>query len=159
MIILNTAIILEMISPKPQKTVLQWLDAQDAAQLYLTSLTVAGLFVWVEDLPEDAPKTAFADALLDMLNKDFAGRLLSFDAASALHFPRVATLSKQANVATTERETQLAAICLQHQASLATDGSERFTHTGITLINPWDVAETPRWREEAAEYYVMSRKS
>lgn len=159
MIILNTAIILEMISPKPQKTVLQWLDAQDAAQLYLTSLTVAGLFVWVEDLPEDAPKTAFADALLDMLNQDFAGRLLSFDAASALHFPRVATLSKQANVAMAERETQLAAICLQHQASLATDGSERFTHTGITLINPWDVAETPRWREEAAEYYVMSRKS
>lgn len=159
MIILNTAIILEMISPKPQKAVLQWLDAQDAAQLYLTSLTVAELFVWVENSPEDAPKNALADTLLDMLNQDFTGRLLSFDAASALHYPRVAALSKQANVAMTERETQLATICLQHQASLATDRSERFAHTGITLINPWDVAEAPRWREEAAEYYVMSRKS
>lgn len=159
MIILNTAIILEMISPKPQKAVLQWLDTQDAAQLYLSSLTVAELFVWVENLPEDTPKTALADALLAMLNQDFAGRLLPFDTASALHYPRVAALSKQANVAMTERDTQLAAICLQHQASLATDRSERFVHTGITLVNPWDVTETPRWREEAAEYYVMSRKS
>lgn len=159
MIILNTTIILEMISPKPQKAVLQWLDAQDAAQLYLTSLTVAELFIWAENLPEDAPKTAIADALLGMLNQDFEGRLLSFDAASALHYPRVAALSKQANVAMTERETQLAAICLQHHASLATDHGDRFAHTGITLVNPWDVTETPRWREEAAEYYVMSRKS
>jgi hypothetical protein len=158
-IILNTAIILEMISRKPQKTVLQWLDAQDAIQLYLTSLTVAELFTWVENLPADAPKTAFADALLGMLNQDFKGRLLSFDAASALHYARVAALSKQAHVAMTEREMQLAAICLQHQASLATDHHDRFAHTGITLVNPWDVAETPRWREEAAEYYVMSRKS
>lgn len=159
MIILSTAVILEMINPKPQKTVLQWLDAQDTSELYLTSLSVAGLFVWVENLPEDSPKNALADALLDMLNQDFAGHLLSFDAASALHYPRIATLSKQANVEMTEREMQLAAICLQHQASLATNSRDRFAHAGITLVNPWDMTETPRWREEAAEYYVMSRKS
>ena len=54
---------------------------------------------------------------------------------------------------------QLAAICLNHQAELATDHAEVFAHTGVELINPWDAAEIPRWREEAAEYYVMSRKS
>src|SRR5476649_2558327 len=88
-----------------------------------------------------------------------AGRLLPFDAASALHYPRVMALSKQAGVTMKERDTQLAAICLNHQASLVTDNAGVFAHTGVIVVNPWDVVEAPRWREEAAEYYVMSRKT
>ncbi|MBU9852924.1 type II toxin-antitoxin system VapC family toxin [Rahnella aceris] len=159
MIILNTAVILEMISPFPQKNVLQWLDAQDATQLYLTSLSVAALFSWADSLPENQPKAALSNALLEMMNQDFAGRLLPFDAASALYYPRVMALSKAANIEMAERDMQLAAICLNHQAGLATDHAEVFAHTGVVLVNPWDTAETPRWREEAAEYYVMSRKN
>lgn len=159
MIILNTSIILEMINPKPHKTVLQWLDAQDASQLYLTSLGVAELFAWVDGLPDEQPRAPLNEALLGMLNHDFAGRLLPFDAASALHYPRVMALSKQAGVTMKERDTQLAAICLNHQASLVTDNAGVFAHTGAVVVNPWDVVEAPRWREEAAEYYVMSRKS
>ena len=159
MIILNTAVILEMINPRPQKNVLQWLDAQDTTQLYLTSLNVAALFSWVENLPENQPKAALSEALLEMLNQDFAGRLLSFDAASALYYPRVSALLKAANRDMPEPDIQLAAVCLNHQATLATDHPESFALAGVQLVNPWDAAETPRWREEAAEYYVMSRKS
>ena len=159
MIILSTAVILEMISTRPQKNVLQWLDAQDTTQLYLTSLNVAALFTWADNLPENQPKAALSDALLEMLNQDFAGRLLSFDAASALYYPRVAALSKAADIEMQECDIQLAAICLNHQATLATEYAGVFAHTGVVTVNPWDVAETPRWREEAAEYYVMSRKS
>jgi len=159
MIILSTAVILEMISPKPQKTVLQWLDAQDTTQLFLTSLSIAELLTWVDSLPEHQPKSALSGALLEMLNQDFTGRLLAFDAASALYYPRVAALSKSANIEMPERDVQLAAICLHHQAALATDRTENFAHTGVVSVNPWDAAETPRWREEAAEYYVMSRKN
>jgi predicted nucleic acid-binding protein len=159
MMILNTAVILEMIHPRPQKNVLQWLDTQDTAQLYLTSLSVAALFSWVDNLAPEQPKAALSAALLDMLNEDFAGRLLPFDAPSALYYPRVMALSKAANMEMAERDIQLAAICLNHQATLATDHTDVFAHTGVELINPWDAAETPRWREEAAEYYVMSRKS
>ena len=159
MMILNTAVILEMIHPRPQKNVLQWLDTQDTAQLYLTSLSVAALFSWVDNLAPEQPKAALSAALLDMLNEDFAGRLLPFDAPSALYYPRVMALSKAANMEMAERDIQLAAICLNHQATLATDHADVIAHTGVELINPWDAAETPRWREEAAEYYVMSRKS
>ncbi|CAM3801282.1 type II toxin-antitoxin system VapC family toxin [Rahnella bruchi] len=159
MIILNTAVILEMINPRPQKNVLQWLDAQDTTQLYLTSLSVAALFTWVETLPVHQPKTALSEALLEMLNQDFAGRLLSFDAASALYYPQVAAASKAVNIEMPERDIQLAAICLNHQATLATDHADVFSHTSVELVNPWDAGDTPRWREEAAEYYVMSRKS
>lgn len=159
MIILNTSVILEMINPRPQKNVLQWLDAQDTTQLYLTSLSVAALFTWVEALPAHQQKAALSQALLEMLNQDFAGRLLSFDAASALYYPQVAASLKAASIEMPERDIQLTAICLHHQATLATDHADMFTHTGVPLINPWDAGDTPRWREEAAEYYVMSRKS
>ena len=69
------------------------------------------------------------------------------------------TLSEAANVVMSEQDRQLAAICLNHQATLATEHDEAFAHTGVLLVNPWDTGNTPRWREEAAEYYVMSRKS
>lgn len=159
MIVLDTPVITEILRPKPHKSVLEWLDAQDAQQLFLTAITVAELFASLENLADRKQKTQISTLLLDMLNQDFSGRLLPFDAQSALIYAPLWTKNQHTETALSVTELQKVAICQQHQARLATSEIGRFTHSGIALLNPWENQGSPRWREEAAEYFVMSRKS
>jgi len=157
MIILDTCVIKEVISSNPQRQVLQWLDAQDTHHLYLTALSVAELFTAVESLAAGEQQQRFTSTLLAMFNQDFAGRILPFDAPSALHYAQLA--AKPECHSLNHTTLQIAAICQQHQATLATSQSSAFCTTGIELINPWQAPSSQRWHQEAAEYYVMSRKT
>ena len=159
MIVLDTPIITEIVRPKPHKYLLEWLDAQDAQQLYLTAISVAELFASVASLAESPQKSQVSALLLEMLNHDFAGRLLSFDAHSALIYAQLSTDNPQSATPLNQTELQNVAICQQHQARLATADLARFAATGIGLINPWENPGSPRWREDSAEYFIMSRKS
>lgn len=49
-------------------------------------------------------------------------------------------------------DTQIAAICLQYGATLATRNIKDFLHCGIELIDPWQAIGDQRLHEEAAGY-------
>ena len=159
MIVLDTPVIAEILRPKPHKYLLEWLDAQDAQQLFLTAISVADLFAGIECLTDNRQKTQLSALLIEMLNQDFAGRLLAFDAPSALIYAQFYAENQAYPIALEATELQTAAICQHHQARLATSEIARFSQTGIALLNPWENQGSPRWREEAAEYFIMSRKS
>lgn len=159
MIVLDTSVITEILRPKPHKSVLEWINAQDAQQLFLSAITVAELFASLENLQDTAKKAQVSTLMLEMLNQDFSGRLLPFDAQSALIYAQLYAENIQAEVSLDTAELQKVAICQQHQARFATSEVARFAESGIALLNPWENHGSPRWREEAAEYFVMSRKS
>ncbi|WP_045048668.1 type II toxin-antitoxin system VapC family toxin [Rouxiella chamberiensis] len=159
MIVLDTSVIAELVRPKPHKPLLEWLDAQDAQQLFLTALSVAELFTGIEALAEGPQKNQISTLLLETLNQDFAGRLLAFDAHSALIYARLFAENQHAPAPLNQTDLQNVAICQQHQARLATQDLARFASTGLSLINPWENRGSPRWREDSAEYFIMSRKS
>lgn len=159
MIVLDTPVITEILRPKPHKSVLEWLNAQDAQQLFLTAITVAELFTSLENLVDGEQKAHLSALMLEMLNQDFTARLLPFDAQSALVYAPLHAANLRAEVRLSVAELQKVAICQQHQACLATFDVDYFAASGITLLDPWENQGSPRWREEAAEYFVMSRKS
>ncbi|MGA7587932.1 MAG: PIN domain-containing protein [Rouxiella badensis] len=159
MIVLDTPVIAEIMRPKPHKYLLEWLNAQDAQQLFLTAISVAELFASAECLADNRQKAQVSTLLLEMLNQDFAGRLLAFDAPSALIYAQLYAENQAYPTPLNYNELQTTAICRHHQARLATSEVARFSQTGIALLNPWENQGSPRWREEAAEYFIMSRKS
>ncbi len=159
MIVLDTPVIMEILRPKPHKSVLEWLNAQDAQQLFLTAITVAELFASLENLADSKQKAQVSTLMLEMLNQDFAGRLLPFDAQSAIMFAPLLAGNQNIEISLSYAELQKVAICQQHQARLATLDAHRFANSGIPLLNPWENQGSPRWREDSAEYFVMSRKS
>lgn len=159
MIVLDTPVIMEILRPKPHKPVLEWLNAQDAQQLFLTAITVAELFTSLENLADGDKKAQISTLMLEMLNQDFTARLLPFDAQSALLYAPLHAANLKADARLSVAELQKVAICQQHQACLATSDVARFAGSELTLLNPWENQGSPRWREEAAEYFVMSRKA
>ena len=138
MIVLDTNVVSETMRPRPATAVLAWLDRQQTDQLWLTAVNVAELMFGVARLPQGARQLQLADAIAAMLDEDFAGRVLSFDADAAAAYAELAARREQAGRPIAMADAQIAAICLRHGATLATRNAKDFDGLGLSLVNPWD---------------------
>ena len=138
MIVLDTNIVSELMHVEPDPAVVSWLDAQQASTLYITAVTAAELLFDVERIPSDKRRGRIASAIADMLEDDFAGRVLPFDVLSSLEYSRVVAHREKLGHPIGMVDAMIAAIALSAGASLfATRNTKDFTDTGLPLINPW----------------------
>ena len=137
MIILDTNVVSELTRMTPATAVLDWLDAQPAADVATTAITAAELLYGVARLPDGARKNALTGAVHALLTDDLDGRVEPFDAAAAAHYADLVTARERAGQPISIPDAQIAAICRVRRASLATRNTSDFTGTGIDLIDPW----------------------
>lgn len=78
MVLLDTNVISEAMKPQPHPSVRDWLDAQVAEALFLSSVTVAELLFGIRALPDGKRKDNLA-ATLDGVLGLFGPRVLPFD--------------------------------------------------------------------------------
>ena len=83
MILLDTNVVSELMRPKPDPDVTAWLANQSAANVFLSVITEAELRYGVAILPAGQRRDRIAAAVEDMLQKDFARRILPFDSEAA----------------------------------------------------------------------------
>lgn len=122
---------------EPDHKVMAWLDEQRADELWLTAINTAELLFGVARLPNGARKLQLGDALACTLDEDFNGKILPFDAAVAVAFANLAVIREAKGRLGSIADTQIAAICLHHRASLATRNVRHFEDMGLHLIDPW----------------------
>lgn len=137
MIVLDTNVVSELMRPAPAPEVLAWLDAQNPEQLWLNSVVVAELLVGVWRLADGRRKQALAQAVGDMLEQDFAGRVLPFDVDAASAYAALVTQRERQGRPVAMADAQIAATCLAHGAQLATRNHRHFEELGVRLVNPW----------------------
>ena len=138
MIVLDTNIVSELMHVEPDPAVVSWLDAQQAPTLYITAVTAAELLFGVERMPSGKRRTRIASAIADMLEYDFADRVLPFDVSSSLEYGRVVANREKLGQPIGMADAMIAATALSAGASLfATRNTKDFTDTGLPLINPW----------------------
>ncbi|MDN3523311.1 type II toxin-antitoxin system VapC family toxin [Halomonas ramblicola] len=138
MIVLDTNVLSELMRPVPEPRVVDWLDTQETASVAITAITVAEVLYGIERLPDGRRKRSLAAAAAAMFDEDFAGRILAFDGEAAIHYAERVAASEQAGRAVQMADAQIAAICLRHQATLASRNVKDFAGCGVPLINPWD---------------------
>ncbi len=138
MIVLDTNIVSELMHVEPDPAVVSWLDAQHAPTLYITAVTAAELLFGIERMPSGKRRTHIASAIADMLEKDFADRVLPFDVSSSLEYGRVVARREHLGHPIGMADAMIAATALSAGASLfATRNTKDFTDAGLRLINPW----------------------
>lgn len=138
MIILDTNVISEVMRAAPAQPVLDWFDRQVASSLYLTTIVEAELRFGVLLLPEGKRKDHLARALDEMLEEDFADRILPFDRAAAQAYAVIAASRRRKGRAVKEADYQIGAIAASRGAALATRNVKDFIGTGFEVLNPWD---------------------
>lgn len=137
MIVLDTNVISELARHAPEPDVLTWLDSLEASEVATTAVTAAELRYGVARLPDGHRKRELAAVIRGILTEDFHGRVLPFDERASVRYADIVTGREPAGRPIGVADAQIAAICRDVSATLATRNVSDFEETGIELVNPW----------------------
>ena len=136
MILLDTNVISEAMKPQPHRGVRDWLDAQAAETLYLSSVTLAELMFGVGALPSGKRKDNLAAAVEGLLEL-FSARILPFDTEAARRYGDLAVKARTAGKGFPTPDGYIAAIAAAHGFAVASRDPSAFDAAGLTVIDPW----------------------
>lgn len=138
MILLDTNVVSEAMKPEPHRGVRDWLDAQAAETLFLSSVTIAELLFGIGALPRGKRKDKLA-AALDGVLELFTARILPFDIEAARRYAGLAVKARAAGRGFPTPDGYIAAIAAAHGFAVASRDTSAFTAAGLTVIDPWRV--------------------
>ena len=138
MFLLDTNIVSELRKVRAGKAdpnMAAWAERVDAAELFLSAITVMELELGVLSLERnDASQGAILRTWLEQqVLPEFSGRILPIDSVVALRCAGLHVPDRRG-----ERDALIAATALVHGMTVATRNIVDFQHTGVPLLNPWD---------------------
>lgn len=136
MIVVDTNVVSELMRPAPTPLVVTWMQQQSGADLYTTSITLAEILYGLARLPDGKRTDRLRTAASEIFSA-FADRVLAFDAGASAHFARIVRGRDEVGLPIDGFDAQIAAVCAEHAASLATRNVKDLQHTNVPLIDPW----------------------
>lgn len=138
MIVLDTNVVSELFHQSPDPGVVGWLDGLDASDVMLTAVTAAELMYGVARLPHGRRGRELRAQVDGLLTEEFGDKILPFDVLAATHYADIVAARERIGRQISMADGQIAAICRNWNAGLATRNIGDFVDTGIALINPWE---------------------
>lgn len=138
MILIDTNIISEMMKPVPDTIVMAWIDPQEIAQLFVSTITMAEISYGLNVLPEGHRRHDLEHAFNKAILEAFENRILTFDELAAYNYGKIMSYRKKLGQPMGVPDGQIAAIARTHNAIVATRNIRDFTNCGLQLINPFD---------------------
>jgi toxin FitB len=136
--LLDTNVISELVSKRPNKSVITWIDGIDDQLVYLSVITVGEIKRGIERLPEAKRR----DDLVNWLNEDllirFDNKILTIDVPVILAWGTLIADLESRGRALPAIDSLIAATALQHELHLVTRNEKDFEGTGVIVINPWN---------------------
>ena len=140
MYILDTNVVSELRKVrfgKADANLIAWTENVDAADLYLSAITILELELGVLSVERrDGPQGAILRSWLQQLVlPEFSERTLPVDTVVAQRCARLHVPDKRS-----ERDALIAATALVHGMTVVTRNVADFKPTGVPIINPWTSA-------------------
>jgi predicted nucleic acid-binding protein len=118
----------------------RWVDGFSASDVLVTAVTAAELRYGVARLPDRRRKRELRIKVEGLLTEDFQEQILPFDAPGATHYAEIVAARECARRPISMVDAQIAAICRNWGAGLATRNVDDFADTGVNAVNSWDAA-------------------
>jgi predicted nucleic acid-binding protein len=138
-IVLDTNVISELAHRVPDVGVLTWLDSLEISDVATTAVTAAELRYGLARLPDGRRKRELSVVIRGILTEDFHGRVLPFDEGSAVQYADIVADRERVGRPIGVADAQIASICRDVGAMLATRNTPDFEETGVELVNPWNL--------------------
>ena len=142
MIILDTNVISEPFKPKPDPTMMSWLDAQEPQTLYITTVSMAEMLAGVHKMPEGRRRADLHQLVENKIQSVFESRILAFDMPAVEAFGRVNADACAVGNPIAFADCAIASIASAHGFILATRNVRDFKGTGVEIFNPWGAEPT-----------------
>jgi toxin FitB len=137
--LLDTNCISELVRPKPEPRVMDWMEAADEAILYLSVLTVGEIRKGLAGLPQSKRRTRLETWVEVELQTRFAGRIVPIDAAIADRWGLIAAEARRKGKALPIIDGLLAATALHHNLTVVSRNAGDFATAQVQVLNPWRV--------------------
>lgn len=135
--LLDTNVVSELITPKPDRNVIRWVEETDESILFLSVLTLSEIRHGVERLRLGRRRGRLESWLTVDLPARFQGRILPVHEAIAHRWGRASALASSKGKPTPVIDGLLAATALHHNLILVTRNDSDVAGTGVPTLNPW----------------------
>lgn len=137
MILLDTNVISEPLRPRPDLSVVTWLDAQEHRTLYLSTITVAEIRFGIAVLPRGKRRDTLDVRFETEVLSRFGGRVLPFDEGATRLYATLRSAARHRGHVIGDYDAMIAAIALSTGMTVATRDTAPFEAAGVQVINPF----------------------
>ncbi len=137
--LLDTNIISELIKPKPEAKLTEWVELADEDLLYLSVLTIGEIRKGIVTMEQGRRRIALQSWLETDLKPRFSGRVLAIDEATADRWGAITGDAAAQGITVPVVDGLLAATALQYNLTLVTRNTKNLTGTNVQAFNPWDL--------------------
>lgn len=116
---------------------LRWLAGQNREAVFTTAITQAEILYGIEMLPAGKRRNRLQAAVERLFAEEFEGRILPFDVASAILYPKIVAAREATGRPISQFDAVIASVCRSRQATIATRNINDFEHCGVAIVNPW----------------------
>jgi len=139
-IIIDTNVLSEFMTSPPASSVLEWLNAQDVAALYLTTITIAEIGFGLRVMPKGKRQQLLENIFEQFVVTAFESRILGFDEVAARIYGEIKGYRKEIGRPLSDLDAQISAIARVKGFAVATRNIKDFEECGLELINPFTVS-------------------
>lgn len=136
-ILLDTCVISELVTKKPNPKVVEFVDTLDTDDIYLSVITIGEIVKGIEKLTISRRKRALHGWLRDDLLTRFQGKIIPLDTEIILTWGALTARLETAGQKMPVIDTLIAATALGHEYTLVTRNVDDFEAAGVEIINPW----------------------
>jgi predicted nucleic acid-binding protein len=138
MIILDTNVISEAMSPSPSPAVLAWLDAVPIFELATTTINVAEIRYGLARLPFGRRRSDLEARFNNYRARVFESRVFGFDTLAADTYGELVAARERSGRPLDGPDGFIAAIAASRGLGVATRDIGDFDSCGLQVMNPWD---------------------
>jgi predicted nucleic acid-binding protein len=136
--LLDTCVISELVSKRPDPGVVQWIDDVGEEKIYLSAITIGEIKKGIEKLPNSKRKSALTEWLDDDLLTRFRNKILPIDVGAMLVWGELTAKLEAQGRKMPAMDSLIAAIALYGSLSLVTRNEDDFKQVDIPITNPWN---------------------
>ena len=137
--LLDTNVVSELVKPKPELSVVNWIAQENEQLLYLSVLTLGEVRNGIELLPDSSRRRRLEHWLEEELLGRFRDRILIVNELIADSWGRMNARATASGKVVSDIDGLLAATAYHNDLVLVTRNSKDVEVFGIPIVNPWEL--------------------
>jgi predicted nucleic acid-binding protein len=135
--LLDTNVISELVKPRPDTRVVDFVEKQNLADLFLSEVTLAEIRFGIAKLEDALKRERLHDFLADV-RAQFRGRVLPVSEDVVYRWRLLVDHGRQVlNYTFSQPDLFIVATAMEHGLIVVTRDTHDFEKAGVALINPW----------------------
>jgi predicted nucleic acid-binding protein len=139
-ILLDTNVVSAVMKPVPVPAVVDWLDGEETAKLYISTISMAEIRYGLQILPAGQRRRDLEERFERFVARGFEHRILPFDEPAARLYGELMSHRRRIGRPLSALDGQIAAIARARHFAVATGNVRDFEECGLEVLNPFQAA-------------------